>query len=109
MLRSLGVAAAAAAAAAVMVPALALLLPRWLQALALSFGHVLLGLPRVAEVDGGGGASGSFPPPHSFFSRSVGDTTMALCVPGGRHALSRPLSLPFFGENILEAVRNSYR
>ena len=88
MLRSLGV-AAAAAAAAVMVPALALLLPRWLQALALSFGHVLLGLPRVAEVDGGGGASGSFPPPHSFFSRSVGDTTMAL------------------GENILEAVRNS--
>ena len=23
--------------------------------------------------------------------------------------LSRPLSLPFFGENILEAVRNSYR
>ena len=78
MLRSLGVAAAAAAAAAVMVPALALLLPRWLQALALSFGHVLLGLPRVAEVDGGGGASGSFPPPHSFFSRSVGDTTMAL-------------------------------
>ena len=80
MLRSLGVAAAAAAAAAaaVMVPALALLLSRWLQALALSFGHVLLGLPRVAEVEGGGGASGSFPPPHSFFSRSVGDTTMAL-------------------------------
>ena len=101
MLRSLGVAAAAAAAAAVMVPALALLLPRWLQALALSFGHVLLGLPRVAEVDGGGGASGSFPPPHSFFSRSVGDTTMHYgSLRSWRQARSRALSPSLFLEKI---------